>query len=154
LFYSTSDEYTVGDIFQQYYNLDLTPSSAYPIKVNTYDLDKETNFVGQIDYTQPLRKKEKIELGVKTRIKTTDIDYKLDYYYLPFDAYITDTDISSHFNYKLNINAGYITYRKKIKSFSYKFGLRAEQSIVNFKIGQDGLNNNMNYVDFSRVLIF
>lgn len=148
LYYSNSNEYTVGDIFQQYYNLDLSPSSTYPIKANTYDLDKETNFVGQIDYTQPLRKKEKIELGFKTRIKTTDIDYKLDYYYLPFDSYITDTDISSHFNYKMNINAGYATYRKKFKSFSYKFGIRAEQSIVNFKIGEDGANNNMNYVDF------
>lgn len=148
LFYSNSKEYTVGDIYQQFYNLDFTSSSLLPLKANTYNLNIEKNMVGQIDYTHPLKKKARIEVGIKVRNKTTDVDYRLENYVYPTDNYLTDTSISKHFRYNLQVNAGYATYRNKFKTFSYKFGLRVEQSIVNFITGTSGINTNQNYFNF------
>ena len=147
-FYSKGTENTVGDIYQKYYNLDYSPSSQLPAIANTYNYTNETNIVGQIDYDQPLNKKTKIELGYKIRSKKIDSSYQLDNYYQPLDIFITDTSITNNFNYNFIINAGYITYRKKTKSFSYKIGSRIEQTNINFNISKDNIKNNFSYFDF------
>jgi len=146
-FYSKGSENTVGDIYQQYFNLDGTPSSQLPGIANTYNYNSETNIVGQIDYDQPLNKKAKMEMGIKIRSKKTDASYRLDNYYQPLDIYITDTQISNDFRYDLEVNAGYLTYRNKYKSFSYKIGTRVEQTNVTFDVS-NGINNHFNYTDF------
>lgn len=145
-FYSKGTENTLGDIYQQYYNLDGTPSSQLPGISNTYNYNSETNIVGQIDYDQPLNKKAKMEMGIKLRSKKTDAAYQLDNYYQPLDIYITDTQISNDFRYDLQVNAGYVTYRKKYKDFSYKLGARVEQTNISFDVS-NGINNNFNYTD-------
>ena len=147
LFYSKGTENTLGDIYQQYFNLDGTPSTQLPGKANTYNYNTETNIVGQIDYDQPLSKKAKMEMGIKIRSKKTDASYRLDNYYQPLDIYITDDQISNDFNYDLQVNAGYVTYRKKYKDFSYKLGARVEQTNVKFDVS-NGNTNSFNYTDF------
>lgn len=146
-FYSKGTENTLGDIFQQYYNLDGTPSSQLPGIANTNYYNSETNIVGQLDYDQPLHKKAKMEMGLKLRSKKTNASYRLDNYYQPLDIYITDTQISNDFNYDLQVNAGYLTYRNKYKSFSYKLGTRVEQTSVKFDVS-NGIANSFNYTDF------
>lgn len=148
LFYSKGTEDTEGYIFQNYYNIDLTPSSTFPDQSKTYNTNNDKNIIGQIDYSQPLKKKAKLEFGLKTRYKTTDVDYRLDEYYIPLDIYITNLLISNQFNYSMNINSGYATYRNKIKTFSYKFGVRAEQSNIQFMLGQNSEETKQNFTDF------
>jgi len=147
LFYSKGTENTLGDIYQQYYNLDGTPSTQLPGIANTYDFNTETNVVGQIDYDQPLSKKSKMEMGIKIRSKKTEASYRLDNYYQPLDIYITDPVITNDFRYDLQVNAGYVTYRNKINNFSYKLGTRVEQTNVKFDVTNGGLKNSFNYTD-------
>lgn len=147
VFYSKGGGNTTGDILQEFYNTDYTPSGILPLKSNSYYTNLEDNIVGQIDYVQPLSKKIRLEMGVKTRIKTTDVDYKLENFNYADNSYTTDTAITNHFNYNLKINAGYLTYRHKYKSFSYKIGVRVEQSIVNLSIGNTHQNAAMNYIN-------
>jgi hypothetical protein len=146
-FYSKGTENTTGDIYQKYFNLDGTPSTQLPGIANTYNQNTETNIVGQMDYDQPLSKKAKMEMGIKVRSKQTTASYKLENYYQPLDIYITDTQISNDFKYDLQVNAGYVTYRNKIKDFSYKLGARVEQTNIKFD-SSNGLNNHFNYTDF------
>jgi hypothetical protein len=146
-FYSKGTENTLGDIYQQYFNLDGSPSTQLPGIANTYNFNNETNIVGQIDYDQPLRKKAKMEMGVKIRSKKTEASYTLENYYQPLDIYITDTQISNDFRYDLQVNAGYVTYRNKYKTFSYKLGARVEQTTVSFDVS-NGISNSFNYTDF------
>ena len=148
LFFSKGKENTVGDIYQQYFNLDGTPSSQLPVIANTYNFNTENNVVGQIDYEQPLNKKAKMEFGYKIRSKNTKASYRIDYYYQPLDIFITDTNISNDFNYDLLVNAGYATYRNKHESFSYKLGVRVEQTNIQFDVSNDGTQHNQNYTDF------
>ncbi len=148
LFFSKGKENTVGDIYQQYFNLDGTPSSQLPVIANTYNFNNENNLVGQIDYDQPLSKKAKMEFGYKIRSKNTKSSYRIDYYYQPLDIFITDTNISNDFNYDLLVNAGYATYRNKLESFSYKLGVRVEQTNIQFDESNDGTQHHQNYTDF------
>lgn len=146
-FYSKGTENTTGDIYQKYFNLDGTPSSQLPGIANTYNYNTETNIVGQIDYDQPLSKKAKMEMGIKIRSKKTAASYLLENYYQPLDIFITDAQISNDFRYDLQVNAGYVTYRNKINTFSYKLGARVEQTNVKFDVS-NGINNSFNYTDF------
>ena len=146
-FYSKGTENTVGDIYQAYFNLDGTPAAQLPGIANTYNANTETNLVGQIDYDQPLSKKAKMEMGIKLRSKKTAASYNLENYYQPLDIYIPDTQISNDFTYNLQVNAGYVTYRNKINSFSYKLGARVEQTNIKFDVS-NGINNSFNYTDF------
>lgn len=148
-YYSKTNETTIGQIFQQYYNLDLSPSTSVPsTRSKTSNLSNESNIVGQFDYAQPLLKKAKIELGYKTRYRTTSVNYQL-YNLTPSQLYyLLDTTISNDFTYQSIINAGYITFRNKYKSFSYKFGLRSEQSNIQFKLGNSLETRKFNYINF------
>ena len=148
LFYSKGTENTLGDIYQQYYNLDGTPSTQLPGIANTYNFNSETNLVGQIDYDQPINKKSKMEMGIKIRSKKTEASYRLDNYYQPLDIFITDPLITNDFRYDLMINAGYLTYRNKVNNFSYKIGARVEQSHIKFDVTNGSVNNEFNYTDF------
>lgn len=147
LFYSKGTENTLGDIYQQYFNLDGTPSTQLPEIANTYNFNRETNIVGQVDYDQPLAKKAKMEMGIKIRSKKTDASYRLDNYYQPLNIYITDPLITNDFRYDLMVNAGYVTYRNKVNNFSYKIGARVEQTKIKFDVTNGSLNNEFNYTD-------
>lgn len=148
LFYSKGTENTLGDIYQQFFNLDGTPSTQLPGIANTYNFNSETNLVGQIDYDQPINKKSKMEMGIKIRSKKTEASYRLDNYYQPLDIFITDPLITNDFRYDLMINAGYLTYRNKVNNFSYKIGARVEQSHIKFDVTNGSVNNEFNYTDF------
>ncbi len=147
LFYSKGTENTLGDIYQQYFNLDGTPSTQLPGISNTYNFNTETNLVGQLDYDQPLAKKAKMEMGIKIRSKKTEASYRLDNYYQPLDIYITDPLITNDFRYDLMVNAGYVTYRNKVNNFSYKIGARVEQTHIKFDVTNGSVNNEFNYTD-------
>ena len=148
MFYSKGTEKTVGDIDQRFFNLDGTPSTQLPEIANTYNNNSETNLVGQIDYEQPLGKKIKMEMGYKIRSKKTTSAYQLDNYYQPLDIYITDPVISNDFEYDLMVNAGYVTYRNKLNSFSYKLGMRVEQTDIQFNVSNNDVDQSIHHTDF------
>lgn len=146
-FYSKGTETTDGQINQTYFNTDGTPSAQLPSIAKTYNNNGETNVVGQLDYDQPLGRKAKMEMGLKFRSKKTTSVYNLANYYQPLDIYIPDTEISNDFVYNLKVNAGYVTYRNKFADFSYKIGVRVEQTQVDFDVS-NGVANRFNYTDF------
>ncbi|UMY65585.1 MULTISPECIES: outer membrane beta-barrel family protein [unclassified Flavobacterium] len=146
LFYARGTERTDGDIVQTYYNTDGTPAPTLPDIARTKEENREQNFVAQVDYDQPLPGKAKMEMGMKFRIKRNEAGYRLDNYYQPLDIYITDPQISNDFRYDIGINAGYVTYRNKFRNFSYKVGLRVENTNVSFDVS-NGLRNSFDYTD-------
>lgn len=83
------------------------------------------------DYTHPLKKDTKLEMGIKSSYVASDNNVK--FYDNINDQLIFDTARSSHFLYSENINAAYINYSKTIKKVSVQTGLRAEQTLANGK---------------------
>jgi outer membrane receptor protein involved in Fe transport len=80
----------------------------------------------KLDYTHPINKTLKIELGWKSSWVTTDNNLQFDT--LRNNLWISDAGRTNHFIYKENINAGYVNLNKQFKSTTIQFGLRTEHT--------------------------
>ena len=94
---------------------------------------KRDQTVANIDYTNPLSEKVKLEFGIEARLFDTQVDYSStglsvnenqDNIANNGDEYIPTPQ--TDFNYKRDIYSGYITYGKTFEKWGYQVGLRAE----------------------------
>ncbi|MBV7529362.1 TonB-dependent receptor domain-containing protein [Chitinophaga sp. sic0106] len=97
------------------------------------------------DYTQPLGKQGKLEIGAKISFVTSDNDARFDS--LRMNNWQADTMRSNHFIYKENVNAAYVNFNKQIKKLTLQVGLRAEQTNVtgestSLRVSQKGMVKN------------
>ena len=67
-----------------------------------------------LDYTNPLPKDARLELGLETRIETTDNNFNKDFVY------------NSDFKYERQIHSAYVTYGKQWTKWGYQVGARFE----------------------------
>ncbi|MEO8236106.1 MAG: TonB-dependent receptor [Flavobacterium sp.] len=112
------------------HNIDDGPENAYfenpNISNSSYTNQVETlgkNTVVNLDYTNPLSETVKLELGLESRIESTDNSFNVN------NAY------NSAFDYKRTIQSAYGTYGKQLGKWSLQAGARVEQYNVdaNFK---------------------
>ncbi len=83
-------------------------------------------FSAKLDYSQSLKHGLKMEAGLKTSFVKTD--NFAGYYNVIADVPTVDFGRTNHFNYKENINAGYLNFNRDIKKWSLQAGLRAENT--------------------------
>ncbi|TKC00348.1 outer membrane beta-barrel family protein [Pedobacter cryophilus] len=79
------------------------------------------------DFTHPISKASRLEIGWKSSWVTTDNNFKFSN--LVSNEWQNDISKSNHFVYEENINAGYLNFNTEIKKTSLQFGLRAEQTV-------------------------
>lgn len=114
---------------QYFMNATFTPAWAkkydeqlrgdLPINIHIYS--------GKIDYTHPLTKDAKIELGWKSSYVVTDS--KANYFELANGNWEIDYKRTNFFEYKENINAAYINLNKQLtKKLGVQTGLRFENT--------------------------
>ena len=128
------DYVTYGSANQQGYS-NTTYNSAWakrgeerlrgdlPVEIDIYS--------AKLDYTRPLKKEAKIEVGLKTSYVHTDNAAK--YFTVLGATEMPDYKKTNHFLYKENINAGYINFNKQYKKFGIQAGLRYEHTAYNGK---------------------
>ena len=117
-------------------NNNLVTSEIHDVKggplTSTYaqkQIGNGTNkyFTAQTDYTLPLGEKSKFETGIRAAIRNiynlNDIDTLNNN-----NEFVVNGLLSSQFNYRDRVFAGYATYGNAIKNFSYQLGLRVESS--------------------------
>ncbi len=111
--------YTNEDSPENAYFENLFPSSSYTNQVET--LGKNT--ILNVDYTNPLTETTKLELGMESRVETTNNSFNVNNYY------------NSAFDYKREIYSAYGTYGKQLGKWSLQAGARVEQynAKANFK---------------------
>lgn len=98
--------------------LDLLTSENRPM-FNIYS--------AKVDFTKPLNKNTKFELGAKASHVTSDSDLKFFNY--PDEVKSLDLRKSNHFIYKENIFAGYANFSTSLgEKFKVQAGLRAEKT--------------------------
>ncbi|MBY0481293.1 MAG: TonB-dependent receptor [Chitinophagaceae bacterium] len=93
--------------------------------LSTQSINNPVHFtVGKIDYTHPIDKDTKFELGSKLSFATIDnaIVFK--------NGTVVDPKRSTNFQYKENINAIYSSFIKKMGGWELNAGLRVEQTIA------------------------
>ncbi|MBL4593613.1 MAG: TonB-dependent receptor [Flavobacteriales bacterium] len=105
------------------------------------------NWLFQMDYIHPI-KKGKIEFGLKHTNKKIDDDYAVE----QFNDTINDWEYIPGFNnlvlYDENVSASYLMLGKKIKQFSFQFGVRAELTEVTTELVTTNELNKRNYLNF------
>lgn len=83
--------------------------------------------VASLDYIHPIRKDEKLELGVKANYRFVETTF--DLYTGAGAAEQRDTISSFGMNYRELVNAAYANYSIALGSLNYQFGLRAEYAL-------------------------
>lgn len=102
--------------------------SGAPIDSRIYNMVSPTDidiYTAKADYEQGF-KKGRISFGAKSSYVSSANDFKR--YNVIEDAKNLDRDRSNDFNYKENINAGYINYNRPIKNVSVQLGFRVEHT--------------------------
>jgi hypothetical protein len=87
---------------------------------------KTTIWAGKSDYTYPINKEMKLEVGVKASFVKTDNNYIFENFLS--NTWTNDVTRSNQFLYSENINAAYANISRKFKTTSVQLGLRAEQT--------------------------
>ena len=102
--------------------------SGAPIDSRIYNMVSPTDidiYTLKADYEQDF-KKGRLSFGAKSSYVNSANDFKR--YNVIEDAKNLDRDRSNDFNYKENINAGYINYNRPIKKVSVQIGFRVEHT--------------------------
>jgi outer membrane receptor protein involved in Fe transport len=111
-----------------FYQLNGTKKSEDDILDGDQD-GKLTLKTAKVDFTNPLAKGAKLELGLKSSLVTSDNDAK--FYNVFPSGPIVDASKTNRFFYEEYNNAVYANYAKEFKKFNLQFGLRGEQTNVN-----------------------
>ncbi|HAN76394.1 MAG TPA: hypothetical protein DCQ31_00800, partial [Bacteroidales bacterium] len=116
--------------------------------VNANELQNEHTF--QADYSLPIKKIGSVEMGLKDILRIHSSESNGTVYDFNTNTYITDLSRYVDFGYNQNIIGAYATFNGSAKKFSYKLGLRVEnsQTYGTFKSsnGTDFENNSFEYV--------
>lgn len=88
----------------------------------------QNNFTAQMDYTNPINDLSKIEMGVRGSVRNYNSENHNYFYDANTGKYIPIVSLSSQYKYTDQVYAGYVTYSRKIKNFSFQAGGRIESS--------------------------
>ncbi|WP_158275298.1 outer membrane beta-barrel protein [Pedobacter sp. HMWF019] len=114
-----------NDFNNVYRNAAWQPSKAPYIFRNTTPT-KVKIYSGKIDYTYPINKDTKLDLGAKSSFVKTDNSFLFENFIN--NTWANDATRSNQFLYDENINAAYANLKKKFKTTTVQLGLRAEQT--------------------------
>jgi outer membrane receptor protein involved in Fe transport len=131
----------------------FTDKTINPFIQKTIENNRTTEnahiFQFQTDYTQPFEKsKTQLEVGVKTTMRNIVNDFYADSLNRSTGNYDKNYGLINNFNFIENINATYGVFSGAYKKFSYKTGLRVEQSNIYGKQSIGNYNFERHYVDF------
>lgn len=137
--------------------LDIFPDEqkeelAERLRLENYHSDGKTNTMEQtfqVDYTTPIGKLHTIETGAKYIFRRNSSDNALYEAAGGSDNYTYNEDRSSEYRHLNHILSAYVGYTLKYKDFSFKPGVRYEQTIQRVKyIVGPGEDFHTNYSDW------
>jgi iron complex outermembrane receptor protein len=116
--------------YTNYFKQDGTKQHA-PLNLSNQTPSTITIYTAKIDYTKPLTKTIKLEVGAKYSNVKTDNDLQAQKQDSITNLYGLDASRTNRFIYDEKITAGYINLNKQFKKASIQLGLRAEQTKSN-----------------------
>lgn len=127
--------------------------NAYPIDLipqQEFNKNTEKNILSsaQADYTLPFKKHGELEAGLKFSFRQLYSDFYADSLNRSNQETEYNFDVSNSFIYNEIVNAAYVTFGGEVKDFSYKLGVRSEQSNINIENNQINNKFKNNYIDF------
>lgn len=131
---------------QDYDSLSV-PVNNTPLDQRDTTLIKNNNLNVQTDYTHPLSQTTKIETGYKGTFRSNDNEFKSDTLDYNLNGFVTNLDTKNRFKLSEYINAVYGSFSGSVKDFSYKFGVRIEQTNTKGELLSGTQEFKQNYFD-------
>jgi len=130
----------------QTYSTTTTNRNNVPINENlslqrVFNRGDNSNYNIQTDYSVPVGKVGKVEVGYRSQIRLADNNQYADSILTNTSVYIENNKLINNFNSKDQVHALYVNYQNQIKDFGYQLGLRAEDARLDTHL--DGYTNNV-----------
>jgi outer membrane receptor protein involved in Fe transport len=109
----------------------------------------------QVDYSVPVSKTGKIEAGYRSQIRNVvNNTFSANYDYAS-DLYVPNYALTNNFDSKDQVHALYVNYQNQYKNFGYQVGLRAEDAVLDTRLGSFSKTGDLSYtpgkVDYRRL---
>ncbi len=111
-------------------------------------LSKNRELTYQTDFTQPLKAKQKLEMGAKAILRNASSDFTSLIKYNRTDNYKINPSNSDKFNYHQEVYSVYGSYSFPVKKLSLRTGLRIEYTNVNGDFTSSKTVVNQHYINF------
>lgn len=128
-----------------YYGNGAPVSSPLDIQIND-GTGNNSSYNVQADYTLPIGETGKIETGYRSQIRyaennmfSTDLNHTNGQYDVNYA-------LTNNFNSKDQVHALYLNYQNQYKNFGYQVGLRAEDAVLDTKLGKYDNSGVLSYV--------
>ncbi|WP_448700858.1 TonB-dependent receptor domain-containing protein [Mucilaginibacter sp. AW1-3] len=134
------NENNVDNLNTNYYLVSTPPSKQF----NT-NLGNERNWNLQVDYTDPIGKNGKLELGYRTTLSRADNNFVADTIDFATNQFVLDPSISTRFIYDEKVHAVYGNYQQQFGKFGLQAGARFEKTIINTNLVNFDTSHVQNY---------
>jgi outer membrane receptor protein involved in Fe transport len=101
--------------------------------------------IGQIDYSEDITSKRKIDFGVRTQVSTFSSDNTNSIYNHITNKFDTLKSQQNSYSYTDQVSGVYVDYSHEYKKFSYQAGLRAENYLYKGSLKESGQTFGNNY---------
>ena len=125
--YNGSKNSNLNEFGTQYFTTSNVPKSA-PIYQKSEGGGNSELFTSQIDFSNPITSKMKIEAGGRIAIRNF---YSFNDNFIktsPTGAYTSIASLNNTYEYKDRVLAAYATFAQQLNKFNYQLGLRVESS--------------------------
>ena len=125
---------------------DGSPYPANSLVQKALNDEYERQWILQADYTNPLGKDGKVEMGLRTSFRDMINDYIVTQQQTD-GSFAVMPGLKNLFDYQENISAAYLILGNKQNKFSYQFGLRGELTDIQTELKQTQEKNPRNYAN-------
>jgi outer membrane receptor protein involved in Fe transport len=125
----------------------LSVFSNLPLDQRDTTMIKSYNINAQLDYVHPFTENTKMETGYKGTFRFNDNNFTSDTLDYAINNYVNNQSITNHFKFDEYINAAYAMFSSSLEGFSFKLGLRAEQTNTNGELLTGSQSFTQNYFD-------
>ncbi|CAN5425486.1 outer membrane beta-barrel family protein [soil metagenome] len=125
--YNYSKNGNQNDLNTQYFNLNSTPKTALLFQ-RSQGGGNSKYFTAQTDYSDPISKTTKLEMGARAAIRNFYSSNDNFYQDPASGEFISIPSLNNSYQFKDRVLAAYATFSQEIKKFSYNVGLRLESS--------------------------
>jgi len=144
---SRNNNKNLFSLFKQDYDINSIPVNS-PLDQRDTTLPKSYNMNAQLDYTHPISQVVKIETGYKGTFRINDNDFSSDTLDYNTNTFVENISSKNHFKLNEYINAAYGVFSSSIgANFSYKLGIRFEQTNTEGNLVTTGESFKQNYFD-------
>jgi Outer membrane protein beta-barrel family/CarboxypepD_reg-like domain len=136
-------EYSKNNSFLDSYQ----DNSVIDIYLTNNNYANNTQTTIQTDYILPMKKKQKLETGLKLILRSAISDYESLMKTMPTDAFQPVLGNTNNFNYQQQVYSAYGSYNFQLKKWNFRTGLRAEHTEVNGNFKSTGTAVTQSYTN-------